>query len=253
MSKPAKPAKAAAAPADGAAPPAKSKKMLIIIIAVVVLALAGGAGWYFTKGKAAASEHKEEAKPVVVEPKFVHLGERFTVNLVHEEGDQYLQAGITLKILDPLLEEKIKATMPEIRSKLLFILSSKKPSEISTVQGKRVLVAQIITSIDKILGVGAEHAEHEDEGDAHAASGVAAAGEQGDAPAHGEAAPHAEADAHAAPAAHAEAGAHGEAEAPADGHAPAAEASAVVAAPVVEAGKKKTGIVDVLFSDFIIQ
>ncbi|MEK7811048.1 MAG: flagellar basal body-associated FliL family protein [Pseudomonadota bacterium] len=221
MSKPAaKPAAPAAA--TDAAPPPKSKKMLIIIIAVLVLVIAGGAGWYFTKGHAPEAGHVEEAKhEPPAEPKFIPLGEKFTVNLQREEGDQYLQAGITLKVLDPKLEEKIKATMPELRSKLLFLLASKKPSELVTAEGKKYLVEQIIAEADGILGVIAAPA--------HAPVAVAPV-------------------APAAPVAHAEPAAHGETHAPAQ--AAVAAPVAVASAPAVP---KTTGVVDVLFSDFIIQ
>ena len=130
---PAKPAAPAAKEEAPVAAPPKSKKMLIIGIVLLLVIAIGGAGWFFTKGSAPADGHAEEAKTEPVhEAKFVPLGENFTVNLQREEGDQYLQAGITLKILQPELEEKIKTMMPEIRSKLLFLLSSKKPSELQT-------------------------------------------------------------------------------------------------------------------------
>ncbi|MFH0934255.1 MAG: flagellar basal body-associated FliL family protein [Pseudomonadota bacterium] len=177
--------------------------MLIIMIVVVLLVAGGGAGWYFTQGKAPEGEHAAEKKAETVhEPKFVPMGENFTVNLQREEGDQYLQAGITLKILQPELEEQIKKTMPEIRSKLLFLLSSKYPSELQTAEGKNKLVAEIIAEVDGILGL---------------------------------ATPAAAAAAHGA------------------GHEPAASGAApapVVAAP---AKPKTTGVVDVLFTSFIIQ
>lgn len=229
MSKPSKPAAPAAAPAAGAAAPAKSNKLLIIIIAVLLVVIGGGAAWYFIKGRAPAAEHAPEAKhEVEAEPKFVALGEKFTVNLQREEGDQYLQAGITLKILDPKLEEKIKVTMPELRSKLLFLLSSKKPSELASAEGKRILVAQIIAEADVILGVTGEAVHGEP---VHAPAATASS----ETVAHGEAAAHSEEHA-TAPAA----------------SAPVA-IPAVVAAPAAPIGQKKTGVVDVLFSDFIIQ
>jgi flagellar FliL protein len=205
-SKPAKPA-APAAPAEGAPAPAKSNKLMIIIIGLLVLVIAGGVGWYFTQNKAPAEKHATETPKPVLEPKFIPLGEKFTVNLQREEGDQYLQAGITLKVLDPALELKIKAAMPEIRSKLLFLLSSKKPSELVSSQGKTILVEQVIAEVDGILGFKSE-------------------------------APAAPAETHA-PAAAGEM-AHGES-------APAATAPAAPKEP------KTTGVVDVLFSDFIIQ
>ncbi|GAB4115106.1 MAG: flagellar basal body-associated protein FliL [Sideroxydans sp.] len=159
-----------AAPADAAAAPAKSHKLLIIIIALLVLIIVGGAGWYFTQGHAPAAEPVEEAKHAPApQAKYVPLGEKFTVNLQQEEGDRYLQVGITLKVLDAKLEEEIKTAMPEIRSKLLLLLSGKKPSELVSVAGKQELVQQVIGEVNAVLGVasapaaavaehGAEHA-----------------------------------------------------------------------------------------------
>jgi flagellar FliL protein len=198
------PAPAAKEEAPVVAPP-KSKKWLMIIIVILLMAIAGGAGWFFSKGSAPAADKAETAKAKeesAQEAKFVPLGENFTVNLQREEGDRYLQAGITLKILQPELEEKIKTLMPEIRSKLLFLLSSKKPSELQTIEGKKKLIAEIITATDSVLGVGDAPAEE-----------TAAVAEP------------AEADASA----------------PADAQ----------PAPIVE--PKTTGVVDVLFTSFIIQ
>lgn len=161
MAKPAAKPTAKAAPADAAAAPAKSNKLLIIIIAVLVLVVAGGAGWYFTRDHAPAAGHADGAKAAPAaapqpaqQPKYIPLGEKFTVNLQQEEGDRYLQVGITLKILDTKLEETIKEVMPEIRSKLLLLLSSKKPSELASSEGKQRLVQQVIAEVDAILGMG---------------------------------------------------------------------------------------------------
>lgn len=214
MSKPAKPA---AAPDQVAAPP-KSKKMLFIIIGVVLVAVAAGAGWYFTKGHAPQGEHVEEVKADAAhEPKYIALGENFTVNLLHEEGDQYLQAGITLKILDPLLEEKIKVRMPEIKSKLLFLLANKLPSELQTAAGKQKLINDIIAETDAVLGLAAAPVHV-------AAVAAPETGGHDNAPV---------ADAHAAPA-----------------DTPHAAPAAIATAPLPH---KTTGIVDVLFTSFIIQ
>jgi flagellar FliL protein len=178
---PAKPAPAPAAKEEApvAAPP-KSKKMLIIGIVVLLVIIAGGAGWFFSKGSApAAAGHEEAAKKTELahEAKFVPLGENFTVNLQREEGDQYLQAGITLKILQPELEEKIKTQMPEIRSKLLFLLSGKKPSELQTMEGKKKLISEIIAEVDGALGLGKSPSEEtpKDAGSAVAADSAVAA------------------------------------------------------------------------------
>jgi flagellar FliL protein len=134
--------------------PRKSKKTLILIIAavLVVLAAGGGAAWFFlVKNKAHAEENKKKSSEPTAPALFVPL-DRFTVNLVQEQGDQVMQLGITLKTYDPELEEKIKKEMPEIRSRLLELLSSKRASELQTLQGKKRLAAEILYLTNKILG-----------------------------------------------------------------------------------------------------
>lgn len=237
MSKPAKPAAAKKDDAAGA-PPHKSNKLLIIIIAVLVLIIAGAAGWWFTIGKNAG--HAEAPKvEAPKDPKFIPL-DAFTVNLAREESDQFLQVNISLKILEPELEEKIKAVLPEIRSKLNLLLSSKRPSELATAAGKKKLAADIMAETNTVLGIhngaDAHGAAHPPEPVAVSApvavvSEVAATGE------------------HEKPAEEAAAPEHSEAaSAPvAETHAPAP----VHAAPA--AGPEKKGVVDVLFTSFIIQ
>jgi flagellar FliL protein len=198
---PAKPAAPAAKKEEApvVAPP-KSKKLLVISIIVLLVIAIGVAVWLLTKGTAPEAGHAEATKSEpALEAKFVPLGENFTVNLQREEGDQYLQAGITLKIMQPELEEKIKTLMPEIRSKLLFLLSGKKPSELQTMEGKKKLIAEIIAETDAVLGLGSSPA----------------------------------------------------AAAPAPEAASGAASAPVAATPVAE--PKTKGVVDVLFTSFIIQ
>ena len=216
MSKPAKPAaaKKEGAP-EGEAP--KSKKKLIIIIAAVALIAAGGGGFFFMKNKSAPTETSKAQPPK--EPKFIPL-ETFTVNLQHEEADQFLQINISLKVMEPELEEKIKAVLPEIRSKLNLLLSSKKPSELVTVAGKKKLANEIAIEANSVLGI--KNAPEPGVAAAPAASAV----------------PEVEGAAASAPAV-------------------AASSPEPVAEPVeqktAEGGAEKKGVVDVLFTSFIIQ
>lgn len=136
---------------EGAKP--KSKKLLLIAVGVLALAVAGGAGWYFTKGSGGhADAPKKAVAPKLEQPKFIPL-EAFTVNLQREEGDQFLQVGITLKIDDPALEEKIKLAMPEIRSRLLLLLSGKRASELAPISGKKMLAQEVIQEVNGALGI----------------------------------------------------------------------------------------------------
>ncbi len=153
MAKPAKPAAAKKVEAPAAETPApKSKKKFIIIIVALValLGVVGGAALLLMKDKNPPAETAKVETPK--DPKFIPL-EAFTVNLQKEESDQYLQISITLKVMEPELEDKIKAVLPEIRSKLNLLLSSKRPSELATVAGKKKLAIDIATEANSVLGI----------------------------------------------------------------------------------------------------
>jgi|GEM_PF-116214 len=159
MSKTEKPAASAdaSASADATAKP-KSKKKIFIIAGILLLVISGGAGWYFTKGSAHVDEVKVAPPPPP--PKFIAL-EPFTVNLQRETTDQFLQIGISIKIIEPelhekgspTLEDRVKLNMPEIRGRLLVLLSGKYASDITSVQGKKDLAQEIIAEAEQVLGL----------------------------------------------------------------------------------------------------
>jgi flagellar FliL protein len=133
------------AKANAAEAPTGSKKKLIIMVAgaLLVAGLGGGAAWFFLHDKPAGAEHKAaKAEP----PSYVPI-EQFTVNLQPENGDQYLQIAFTLQVSNEKQGEEIKANMAKVRSRVLLLLSGKKASEISTVEGKRQLATEIVASL----------------------------------------------------------------------------------------------------------
>lgn len=137
---------------EAAAVPKKSGKKFVLIGAALVLVVAGAGGWYFTKGKQGES-HAEEVK--VAPPKtpiFVAL-EPFTVNLQRESTDQYLQLGLTLKVFELENETKIKTNLPEIRSKILQLLTTKTATELLTAEGKQKLIKDITVLSNATIGI----------------------------------------------------------------------------------------------------
>ena len=130
------------------APAAKSKKKLIIMIAAGVLVLAGvgGGAAVFLSKKNASSKDKEHKSEPAKAPVFLPL-EAFVVNLQAESGDKYLQISMTLQVQDEEQATLIKANMPQVRSRLLMLLSSKEASEILTAEGKQQLVSEIIDQV----------------------------------------------------------------------------------------------------------
>ena len=138
--------------APAAAAPAKSGSKLLIIIIVLLVAMMGAGGWYFTKGKQDDSTAVEVKTAPPKTPIFITL-EAFTVNLQRESGDQYLQLGLTLKVFEPEYEAKIKLNQPEIRSKILQLLTTKTATELLTTEGKQKLVREIISLSNASIGV----------------------------------------------------------------------------------------------------
>ena len=130
-----------------AAPGNSKKKMLVMIImGVLVLALGGGGAWFFTRssGEADGKEHKAVHK--AAKPEFVAI-DPFTVNLQPENGDQYLQIQFTLQVGGPEQVELIKTNMARVRSRVLLLLSAKKASELTSVEGKQQLSNEIIAAV----------------------------------------------------------------------------------------------------------
>lgn len=140
--------------------PKKSKKKLIIIIAAVVVLLGGGvAAWLLMSGKsdehAEGAEAEKHAEVVATEPVFVKL-DTFTVNLNPEEGEKYLQVDITLNATDKNDADQIEKHMPQVRNRVLMILTSKLASEISSMEGKKELSVELAEHINEPYSEGAE-------------------------------------------------------------------------------------------------
>ena len=159
------PSTASSGDANNAEGGKKSKKKLILIIAIVaaLLLVGGGAAFYFLSHKAAdEEEHAEEApkKKKKAEPTappvFVAM-DPFTINL--QPTGQFLQVAFSLQFADQHASEALKAYMPQIRSRLLLLLSSKTVEELSTLDGKEKLVEQIKEQIKAPVATGVEPLE----------------------------------------------------------------------------------------------
>ena len=155
----AKPALKAAPPPSAAAaqaPAGRSKLWLIIGVAavLVVLAAGGGVAWYLLGAKDPApsaglpgSAAAPDARPVDGKPPTFVTLEPFTVNLQQENGEHFLQAGIVVQVADSKTVDAIKNYMPIIRNRMLLLLSSKAPSELASLEGKKKLVGELIVAL----------------------------------------------------------------------------------------------------------
>jgi flagellar FliL protein len=75
----------------------------------------------------------------------------FTVNLVPERGDQFLQLSLSVEVDDPQIGDQLKQYMPKLRNDLTLLLSSKKASDLVTTEGKETLAQEIKEQINGVL------------------------------------------------------------------------------------------------------
>lgn len=144
---------------DDAPPPKKRSKLVWIVLGVVLLAgIGGGAAWFVLRsGTAAANVQDPKAAAATAAPKppvFLNL-EPFTVNLIEENGDHYLQVGVVYQMADDKAVDAAKVYMPVLRNKLLLLLSSKRPSDLASLDGKNKLVAELIGAARESIPAGA--------------------------------------------------------------------------------------------------
>jgi len=135
--------------------PKRKSRLPMMLMLTVVLGGGGGGAWYFLQDEAeapAAGAAAGTAAPAQPEkPPVFHNLDQFTVNLQPENGDQYLQVALVIKVKDAATAEAIKAQSPDIRNRILLLLSGKRASEISTVAGKEKLSEEIMAEVKKPL------------------------------------------------------------------------------------------------------
>lgn len=148
--------------AEAAPPKSGVKKLLIIIFALLfVILLVGAAGAFFLIKKNNA-DNVDEEEEVATEPvkrkradKFeppVYVAmDAFTVNLLPESGDQFVQVVLSVEVDDVQSGEQIKAYTPKVRNNVMMLLSSKKASELLTQEGKEKLAEEIRDQINQVL------------------------------------------------------------------------------------------------------
>jgi flagellar FliL protein len=137
----------AQAPAKAEAKPKKKRRGKLLWLGVLLLGVAAASTVVVMVDDPQEKPRAEQPKPEKP-PAFLNL-ETFTVNLQQEVGDQYLQVSLTVKATDDAAVDAMKQRMPEIRNHLLLLLSSKRSSELLTVQGKVQLADEILREVKK--------------------------------------------------------------------------------------------------------
>ncbi len=136
--------------------PKSSKKKKLMIIVLLLALIGGGLAWYFMVFNAnkAGDSHEKVKTTVHTTPIFLQM-DPYTVNL--KPDGQFLQATFTLQIETEAEVLKIKMFMPQIRSRLLLMLSNKTVEELSSLEGKKILGEEIEALVEEPYETGLEH------------------------------------------------------------------------------------------------
>jgi len=141
---------ATSTPAAATVPAApRSSKLLIIVLTVVSLVAAGAAGYAFLGRKAVTSE---AAAPVVAEKPIYVTMEPLTVNLQADGRAKFLHVGMALKVRNAQASSQLLEFMPELRSRVLLLLSNRAPESLMSTEDRLRLSEEIRSELNRPLG-----------------------------------------------------------------------------------------------------
>ncbi|WP_339885403.1 flagellar basal body-associated protein FliL [Vreelandella maris] len=128
-----------------------SKKLLWIMIILVLLSSIGAAVAIYM----VIDQRKDSTETAEVEqameratPIFMRI-EPFTVNLVDDGyGSRLLYTGVTLRVGNEESKAILEEHMPQVRSRLLMLLSGKQADELTSTEGKQQLAQSIVDRLN---------------------------------------------------------------------------------------------------------
>ena len=124
----------------------RSQTKLIVTLTSLLILAGGGSLFYLLQQGRLPIWGTATNRPV-----FVPL-ETFTVNLDTSPSQmQMLQATITLKLSDKTTASLVHERLPEVRHRVLMVLSSKRAQDLLAVTGKRKLSLEIADTVLKLI------------------------------------------------------------------------------------------------------
>lgn len=126
--------------------PAKRHKWVLLLLVILTVLAAGGGyfGWsYYQPTQPTSAKLTPIALPI-----FMPL-EPFTVNLLSsgDDSDRVLYIGITLRLPDEGTRKRLNDYLPEVRSRLLLLLSRQEAATLASEQGKKALMDEVKSTL----------------------------------------------------------------------------------------------------------
>lgn len=137
----------------------KSKKKLIIIIVAVLLLVGGGVAAFLMMKGGGEEEISPEEEQAQLEAQAQMVGpmvtiESFIVNIIDDEESRYLKASITLEVDAEAASMELAQRMAQVQDSILLLIGNKTFAELSDLQGKIQLRAELLNKINSILKQG---------------------------------------------------------------------------------------------------
>ncbi|MCL5425155.1 MAG: flagellar basal body-associated protein FliL [Gammaproteobacteria bacterium] len=128
-----------------------SKKLLWVMIILVLLSSAGAAAaiYMVIDQRGGDTVEGETQQMAARQPPIFMRIEPFTVNLADDRyGSRLLYTGVTLRVGNDLSQQILEEHMPQVRSRLLMLLSGKQASDLTSPEGKEELAQAIISRLN---------------------------------------------------------------------------------------------------------
>lgn len=152
-------------PANAGGSP-KNKRFKLILIAgigvVLLIVLVAVAAILLKPSDSDEEEGATETAKVKTSsaPVFMEI-DTFTVNLLSEGGDQYLQLAVTLELAGGEVADRVRLYMPRLRNQVMLLLSGKKPADLATKEGKELLARELRDEINSVIAPAAHGGKQE--------------------------------------------------------------------------------------------
>lgn len=123
--------------------------MVLQVLLIGVMALNTYLLWDTRNIAATASVAGGHVEPEAVEPVFLNIAP-FTVNLASDQyGPRLLYAGLTLELPSEKMKELLTKNMPQVRNRLLVLLSGQQAEQIAKSEGKKTLASNIAKALSE--------------------------------------------------------------------------------------------------------
>lgn len=133
-----------------------SKKKLIVVVAVLVLLIGAGVGAYLFLPGGEDEKISPEQQLAESEKQAQQVGpmvniDSFIVNIMDDQESRYLKAKITVEVDGEEAAMEFNQRMPQVKDAVLLLIGNKTFGELSDLQGKIQLRAELINKINSIL------------------------------------------------------------------------------------------------------